>query len=139
VLAVGRHAAKLGILAARGIRTCLLSDWRAPESEAADLVVEATGSAEGFARAMAAVRARGTLVLKSTLAEAPKLDLAPLVINEVTLLGSRCGPFAPALAALEAGEIEVRDLIWDRRELAQADEALRLAAEPGALKILIDC
>ncbi len=139
VLAVGRHPAKLDILASRGIRTRLLSDWRDPESEAADLVVEATGSAEGFARAMAAVRPRGTLVLKSTVAEASKLNLAPLVINEVTLLGSRCGPFAPALAALEAGEIEVRDLVWDRRELARAEEALHRAAEPGALKVLIDC
>jgi threonine dehydrogenase-like Zn-dependent dehydrogenase len=136
VLAVGRHRAKLAILARRGIATSLLADFR---PGGADLVVEATGSAEGFALAVAALRPRGTLVLKSTIAESPRLDLAPVVIHELTVVGSRCGPFPPALAALERGEIEVGALVADRVPLARADEALRRAAEPGVLKVVVEC
>ncbi len=139
VVAIGRHTEKLEILKARGIQTRLLSDWSRPENEAADLVVEATGSSEGLERAMAAVRPRGTLVLKSTVAEAAATNLAPLVINEVTLVGSRCGPFAPALAALESRSVEVGKLVCERLPLARAEEALRRAEAPGALKVLIDC
>jgi threonine dehydrogenase-like Zn-dependent dehydrogenase len=136
VLAVGKHPAKLAILARRGIETARLADFRAG---GADLVVEATGKAEGFALALAALRPRGTLVLKSTVAESPRLDLAPLVIHEVSVVGSRCGPFPPALAALERDAIEVRALVADRVPLARADEALRRAAQPGVLKVLVDC
>ena len=75
-------------------RRCCSPDWRRTP---ADLVVEATGRAAGFAAAVAATRPRGTLVLKSTVAEAAPLNLAPLVINEITVVGSRCGRFAPAL------------------------------------------
>jgi threonine dehydrogenase-like Zn-dependent dehydrogenase len=101
-------------------------------------VVEATGSALGFARAVAAVTPRGTLVLKSTHAERPSVDLAPLVIHELNLIGSRCGPFPPALRALETDAVEVRSLIHARLPLARAEEALRKAAEPGVLKVLIE-
>jgi threonine dehydrogenase-like Zn-dependent dehydrogenase len=136
VVAVGRHPAKLALLARRGIETAL-ADAYGPAG--ADLVVEATGSAEGFRRAVAAVRPRGTLVLKSTVAEHPTLDLAPLVIHEITLVGSRCGPFAPALAALAARRVDVHSLVSDRLPLARADAALRRAADPGVLKVLVDC
>jgi threonine dehydrogenase-like Zn-dependent dehydrogenase len=136
VLGLGRHPEKLAILARRGIETGL-ADASAETGFA--LVVEATGSAGGVRRAIAAVRPRGTLVLKSTLAEHPQLDLAPLVIHEVTLVGSRCGPFAPALAALASGAVDVRSLVSDRLPLARADAALRRAAEPGVLKVLLDC
>ena len=135
VLAVGRHSEKLGILAKRDIETCLVSDWR---GELASLVVEATGSAEGFERAVAATRPRGTLVLKSTVAESPGLNLAPLVIDEISVVGSRCGPFPPALRALETGVVDVRSLVSERVPLARADEALQRAAEPGVLKVLIE-
>ena len=135
VLAVGRHPEKLAILARRGIETVLADDWNpAPTS----LVVEATGSAEGFARALAATRPRGTLVLKSTLADRTHVDLAPLVIDEIRVVGSRCGPFPPALRALETGSIDVRPLISDRMPLADAERALRRAGDPGTLKILLD-
>jgi threonine dehydrogenase-like Zn-dependent dehydrogenase len=136
VLAVGKHAAKLAILARRGIETSLLQDFR---PGGADLVVEATGSADGFALAVAALRPRGTLVLKSTIAESQRLDLAPVVIHELCVVGSRCGPFPPALAALEGDAIEVGALVADRVPLARADEALRRAAEPGVLKVLVEC
>jgi threonine dehydrogenase-like Zn-dependent dehydrogenase len=135
VLAVGRHARKLAILAARGIETVLEADWTpAPTA----LVVEATGRPEGFAKAVAATRPRGTLVLKSTLAERSPVALAPLVIHEITVVGSRCGPFPPALRALEAGDLEVAELVSDRFPLERADEALRRAAEPGVIKVLIE-
>jgi threonine dehydrogenase-like Zn-dependent dehydrogenase len=67
------------------------------------------------------------------------VDLAPLVIHEIAVVGSRCGPFAPALAALAAGAVDVRPLVSARVPLARANEALRLAAEPGARKVLIEC
>jgi threonine dehydrogenase-like Zn-dependent dehydrogenase len=135
VVAVGRHPAKLAVLARRGIETRLASD---PPPAPAAMVVEATGSGEGFARAMALLRPRGTLVLKSTHAEKPALDLAPLVIHELHVVGSRCGPFPPALRALETGAVDVASLIHARMPLARADEALREAAAPGVLKVLIE-
>jgi threonine dehydrogenase-like Zn-dependent dehydrogenase len=135
VLAVGRHPEKLAVLRRRGINTSLASD--APLGPA-PLVVEATGSPDGFARAVAAVKPRGTLVLKSTCAEQPTVDLAPLVIHELHVIGSRCGPFPPALRALETGAVDVRSLIHARFPLARGDQALRMAAQPGVLKVLIE-
>lgn len=135
VLAVGKHERKLAILRARGIETVALDRWRAAP---ADLVVEATGTVHGFARALAAVRPRGTLVLKSTAAAGASLNLAPLVVNEVTVVGSRCGRFPPALRALAEGGIDVRSLIASRFPLERAGDALRVAAEPGVLKVLIE-
>jgi threonine dehydrogenase-like Zn-dependent dehydrogenase len=134
VLAVGKHASKLAWLRARGIDTATLAEWKGP---AADLVVEASGSAAGFAAAVAATKARGTLVLKSTVAQPTPVDLTALVINEVTIIGSRCGSFRPALRALASGAIDVRPLVSARRPLKQAVEALALAAEPGTLKVLL--
>lgn len=138
VTTIGKHPDKLALLAERGIATRLLSDWeRQPEQ--GDIVVEATGSPAGFARAVDATRPRGFLVLKSTVAEAPAIDLSPLVINEIQLVGSRCGPFGPALDALANGSVEVEQMVAGRYPLDQAEAALRKAAEPGVLKVLIDC
>ena len=132
---VGKHPSHLALVASRGIATALLAEWdRAP----AELVVEATGRAEGIALALAATRPRGTLMLKSTLAERVSLDLAPIVVHELTLVGSRCGPFEPALAALASGGVEVRSLIAARLPLARGVEALELAARPGTLKVLLE-
>jgi threonine dehydrogenase-like Zn-dependent dehydrogenase len=134
VLAVGHHRDKLGLLARRGIDTALASEWTpAP----CGLVVEATGSARGFAAAVAATRPRGTLVLKSTLSEHPTVDLAPLVIHEIRVVGSRCGPFAPALRALADASVDVDPLVEVEIPLARATDALDRAARPGALKVLI--
>ena len=135
VLAVGKHPEKLAILEKREIATVLASDWN---GEPASLVVEATGTAEGFERAVAATRPRGTLVLKSTVSERPSVDLSPLVIDEIQLVGSRCGPFPPALRALETGSVDVRSLISQRVALDDAVEGLRKATQPDALKILIE-
>lgn len=136
VTLLGHHPAKLALLARRGVETALAGAWSGP---AAPLVVEATGSAEGFRRAVAATLPRGTLVLKSTIAAHEPLDLAPVVIHEISVIGSRCGPFPPALRALETGRVAVGPLVSHRVPLARADEALHRAAERGALKILVDC
>ncbi|MCH2169295.1 alcohol dehydrogenase catalytic domain-containing protein [Myxococcota bacterium] len=135
VLAVGRHPEKLAILSGRGLETRLASDW---SPEPTSLVVEATGSAEGFELAVQATRPRGTLVLKSTVAGHAEVDLAPLVIHEIQVVGSRCGPFAPALEALARNHVDVQPLIFDRVGLKQADQGLSLATQPGALKVLIE-
>jgi threonine dehydrogenase-like Zn-dependent dehydrogenase len=135
VLAVGKHPEKLAILARRGIATSTLDAWKRDQ---ADLVVEATGSARGLALAVEATRPRGTLILKSTVAGATEMHMAPLVINEITVIGSRCGSFAPAIRGLASGAVDVTPLISARLPLARADEALRLAAQPGVLKVLIE-
>jgi len=135
VLAVGRHEAKLDILRRVGIRAVTAADWDRTPTE---LVVEATGTMAGFQAALGATQPRGTLVLKSTVADRAAINLAPLVINEINLIGSRCGPFPRALRVLEAGEVAVEPLIAARRPLAEAEEALRLAARPGMLKVLIE-
>jgi threonine dehydrogenase-like Zn-dependent dehydrogenase len=134
VLAVGRHDDKLAVLRRRGIATVHAGEW---DRAAADVVVEATGSAAGFALAVAATRPRGTLVLKSTVAHGVALNLAPVVINEITVVGSRCGPFGPALDALARGTVDVQSLISARYPLRDGVEALRQAAQPGTLKVLI--
>ncbi len=134
VLAVGHHPERLALLARRGVATVLAADWTPIPFP---LVVEATGSATGFALAVAATRPRGTLVLKSTYADNPRVDLAPIVINEIQVLGSRCGPFSPAIDALAASRIDVEGLITDRVPLAQGPAALEAAAS-GASKILIE-
>ena len=135
VLAVGHHPEKLAILGKRDIETKLASDWR---PEPTSLVVEATGTAEGFERAVAATKPRGTLVLKSTVGKRPKIDLAPLVINEIQVMGSRCGPFPPALRAIEMGTVDVASLVTDRVSIKDAADGLRRARERGVLKVLIE-
>lgn len=134
VLAVGKHEDKLAILSRRGVRTALLADW---DRAQADLVVEATGTAAGLELAISATRPRGTLVLKSTVAERSSLHLAPIVIHEISVVGSRCGSFPPALRALEARSVDTASLVSATYPLSRADEALRRAAEPGARKVLV--
>jgi threonine dehydrogenase-like Zn-dependent dehydrogenase len=103
-----------------------------------ELVVEATGDPGILQRALALTAPRGTLVLKTTCERAAALDLAPLVVDEITLLGSRCGPFEPALAALAAGRIVVEPWIHARFSLAEGVRAFAHAARPGTLKVLLD-
>jgi len=139
VLAVGHHADHLALLSSRGIETREASEFRPADEPRADLVVEATGSAAALAGALAATRPRGRLVLKTTVAEHLPIDLAPVVIDEIQIVGSRCGPFAPAIEALESGAIDVAGLIEEKFPLSRAEEALERAARRGSRKILIDC
>ncbi len=134
LLAVGRHPDKLAILQQRGIRTQLADEALEP---GADVVVEATGSAAGFAAARALVRPRGTLVLKSTFHGDVSLDLSRLVVDEIKLIGSRCGPFPAALRLLTQRLVAVEPLIHAIYPLAEGLAAFERAAAPGVLKVLL--
>lgn len=131
---VGRHAAKLALLEERGIATGGADAIRAGE---ADIAVECTGNREGFDVARSAVRPRGTIVLKSTYAGRASLDIARIVVDEITLVGSRCGPFAPALRLLAERRVDVAPLVHARFPLADAVAAFAEAARPGVLKVLV--
>jgi 2-desacetyl-2-hydroxyethyl bacteriochlorophyllide A dehydrogenase len=132
---VARHQRQIDMLHARGIGTLAEADVT-PRSW--DVVVEATGSPSGLDLARAALRPRGTLVLKSTYAGEVTLDLSPFVVDEITIVGSRCGPFAPALAMLERGDVDPTPLIESRFPLAEGVEAMQAAAQRGAMKVLLD-
>lgn len=136
VLVVGKHSNKLALLGARGIATALVTDALDPRS--ADIVVDCTGSPTGLPTALRLVRPRGTIVLKTTVAGEQTLAWAPFVIDEVTLIGSRCGPFDQALAALADGTVDVAPLLSDRFDLSRGVEAFARATAPGVLKVLLD-
>jgi 2-desacetyl-2-hydroxyethyl bacteriochlorophyllide A dehydrogenase len=131
---VARHEHQRELLDARGIATIAESEI---EHRRFDVVVEATGSPSGLDVARAALRPRGTLVLKSTYRGDVTLDLAPFVVDEITIVGSRCGPFAPALRLLDRGQVDPTPLIGDTFALADAVEAVQAAMQPGALKMLL--
>ena len=135
VTLVGKHAANLALVAPQGVEGVLLADWQ-PEP-GADCVVEATGASGGLALAVAAVRPRGTLVLKSTVAEPHCLAFAPVVINEISVVGSRCGLFPPALSALAHRSVAVTPLIDATYPLAGGVDAVAHAARPGVRKVLL--
>jgi threonine dehydrogenase-like Zn-dependent dehydrogenase len=135
VTLVGKHPENLALVADRGVLTVLLDAW-APAGTAG-CVVDATGSTTGLALAMAALRPRGTLVLKSTVADRHDLSLAPLVINEITVVGSRCGLFPPAVAALADNAVAVTPLIYSTYALSDGVDAIAHAAQPGVRKVLL--
>jgi threonine dehydrogenase-like Zn-dependent dehydrogenase len=131
----GRHDAKLDLLRRRGISTV------APDAipaAAFDVAVECTGNHEGFGMAQRALRPRGTLVMKSTYADKLTLDASAVVVNELTLVGSRCGPFPRALALLAEGSVDVLPLVTARYPLDRALEAFDHAQQPGVLKVLFE-
>jgi len=136
VVVVGKHPEKLALLTSMGIATALTSDPL--DDRAADVVVDCTGSETGLPAALRLVRPRGTIVLKTTVAGQQTLAWAPFVIDEVTLMGSRCGPFDWALEALERGHVRVQPLVSDRFDLSQGLEALARAQTKGVLKVLLD-
>jgi alcohol dehydrogenase len=140
VTLVGRHTDKLTLAEWGGIRTRVArapDEGGDPVARDADLVVEATGTAEGLTRAIALCRPRGTIVLKSTVATPQPVDLAPLVIDEIKVVGSRCGRFHAGLAGAVQHRFPVERLITARYPLEQGREAFARAAEPGALKVLL--
>jgi threonine dehydrogenase-like Zn-dependent dehydrogenase len=131
---LGRRPEPLALPRSLGLEAALLAE--AP-ADAYDLVVEATGNQEGLAGALGLVRPRGTLVLKSTFAGAATVDLTPLVVKEVRVQGSRCGPLAPALRLLARREVQVLPLIEAEYPLGEALAALEHAARPGVRKVLL--
>jgi 2-desacetyl-2-hydroxyethyl bacteriochlorophyllide A dehydrogenase len=132
---VARHPEQKALLHARGIETIEPDEI---EPRRWDVAVEATGSTSGLDVAAAALRPRGTLVLKSTYRGEVTLALAPFVVDEITIIGSRCGPFQPALGYLEMGAVDPLPLIAARYPLADAVEAMRVAGEPGTMKVLLE-
>ena len=138
VIVIGKHPEKLALLQALGIETALLGDLQAGDGGGADLVVDCTGSETGLPTALRLVRPRGTIVLKTTVAGTQTLAWAPFVIDEVTLIGSRCGPFDRALEALERGEVSVKPLISERYDLSKGVEALDRARAKAVLKVLLN-
>jgi len=133
VTAIGRHPRKLALVAGPGVHVTT----EAPSPADFDVIVEATGSPKGLSQALALVRPRGTVVLKSTVHGTVELPTAALVVDEVHLVGSRCGPFDVALAAMADGRVDPRPLVEARYPLDRAEEALAHAARPGALKVLL--
>ena len=131
---VARHAPQQALLESRKIR---LIPEEAVLPRRWDVVVEATGSSSGFEMARRAVRPRGTLVLKSTYRGEMTVNWSPFVVDEITIVGSRCGPFAPALRLLENGQVAPSILIAGQYPLAHALEAMAAAQQPGMLKVLL--
>jgi len=135
VRVIGKHADKLALCEKWSIRSRSIADIIPRHDQ--DVVVDCTGSAAGFETAMAMVRPRGTIVLKSTVAQGKPLNLAPLVIDEINVIGSRCGPFRQAIAALAAKEIDILSLIHRRMKLEQGVEAMAVAGRKGVLKVIL--
>ena len=133
--ALGRHAGKLDVLARRGIRVATSPD---DVDRGADVVVEATGTPCGFATARALVRSRGTIVLKSTYHGELTVNLTMVVVDEVSLIGSRCGPFEPAIRLLEQRLVDVESLIHARYSLDDGLAAFERAATKGTLKVMLE-
>jgi len=131
---VARHAHQQNLLEARAISVITeeeIQPWRW------DVVVEATGSPAGFSLARQAVRPRGTLVLKSTYKSELNVNFSAIVVDEINIIGSRCGPFEPALRLMESRQVDPAVLIADEFKLEDALKAFEHAAEPGVLKVLV--
>jgi len=131
----GRHKGKLAIAARAGVTAETRGD-RLPVAEY-DWVVDATGSAEGLRAAAAMTRPRGTVILKSTVHGAVGIDTAPIIVNEITLVGSRCGRFEAALPWIENEAIRLEEMVSERYPLADAARAFARAGERGVLKVLL--
>jgi threonine dehydrogenase-like Zn-dependent dehydrogenase len=136
VLVVGKHKNKLQILRDLNIETGLLNE--VTPARQFDVVVDCSGSASGLPTALHFVKPWGTIILKTTVAGEQTMAFAPIVIDEIRVIGSRCGPFSDAIAGLEAGRVQVEPLISGRFPLDKGVEAIHHTAENPVLKILID-
>lgn len=134
----GHHKSKLKIVERAGAVTSVARNVRKLPVAEFDFVVDATGSARGLEAAVRMARPRGTVIMKSTIHDRVAIDAAPVIVNEITLIGSRCGRFEPALRLLASGKVRVEDMITDRLRLHQAPQAFARAAERGVLKVLLD-
>jgi threonine dehydrogenase-like Zn-dependent dehydrogenase len=135
LLAIGRHKEKLVNLEVRGIKVGFVNDVK---ERSFDIAVECTGNDTGFDIARSALRSRGTLILKSTYAGKLSLDASALVVDEITLIGSRCGAFAPALKLLAEEKIDVKPLINASFPLSEGLAAFELAQTRGVMKVLLE-
>src|SRR6202795_1390647 len=140
VVLFGKHASKLALArragaAAKKVRGDASDLARAKENYR--LVVEATGSPTGLALAQQMTEPRGTLLLKSTFHGAARVETWPIVVKEITVVGSRCGPFAKAIALLRSGEVDPTPLITRTFPLTEAQKAIGFAQQPGVMKVLL--
>lgn len=136
LIAVGKHNDKLKIVSEKGITTTILDKLFVENIY--DVVVEATGSPAGLELAMNLVRPRGNIILKTTTAQSIKFNVSKIVIDEINIIGSRCGPFKPAIQALADKKINVKSLISSIYKSGNALEAFEMARQNGVLKILLD-
>ena len=139
VTIIGKHSSKMSIAERSGAEGILLGRVSASMSRHFDVVVEASGSESGFSTAIELVRPRGKIVLKSTFHGTPVWAASRVVVNEITIIGSRCGRMTPAIDLLKSGAVNVEDLIEDEMPLSNGVKAMTRAARNGALKILVNC
>jgi threonine dehydrogenase-like Zn-dependent dehydrogenase len=137
VVMIGKHENKLRLARQAGITTLAVRDTEARRADRFALVVEATGSPSGLALAQQITEPRGTLVLKSTFHGAARVETWPLVVKEITVVGSRCGPFRRALRLLRSGRVDPRPLVSRVFPLWEAPAAMRYAQQPGVMKVLL--
>src|SRR5258706_6027937 len=137
VTIIGKYPSKIAIAKKSGVEAILLEHLMASMSGRFDVVVEASGSESGFAISLDMVRPRGKIVLKSTFHGTPTWASSRVVVDEVTIVGSRCGRFTPALDLLKRGSVNVEDLIDNEIPLSKAIAAMERAAEKGVLKVLL--
>jgi threonine dehydrogenase-like Zn-dependent dehydrogenase len=136
VFLIGKHQEKLQIAAKRNVAAVLLSD-AAKLTRSFEVAVEASGSESGFATALDLLKPRGKLVLKSTFQGEPRWQAARVVVDEITIIGSRCGRFAPALELLRDRKIDVESMISGEMSLSEGVKAMEKAAQKGILKVLL--
>lgn len=133
----GKHPEKMKIVSDRGMNTLLSGDAQSFD-RFFDVVIEATGNQAGLGMALNIVKPQGTVVLKSTYASKATVDLSKVVVNEINLVGSRCGPFEPALQLLEKNLIDINPLISQILPFERALEAFELAITKGMLKVILE-
>jgi threonine dehydrogenase-like Zn-dependent dehydrogenase len=137
LILLGKHASKLKLAADAGIKVTEVDRQKIDPAHRFDYVVEASGSASGLDLALNLIRPRGAIVLKSTFHGAVQIDTSRVVVDEITIVGSRCGRFENALKLLEAGRVDVEPLIAGEFELADGIDAMTEAQRPGVLKVLL--
>ncbi len=131
----GKHENKLKKLEKLNVNTTnVISE---DDEKSFDLVIEATGRESGFLDSLRLVKPRGTVILKSTIASKNNLDLSPAVVHEVTFIGSRCGPFKPAIDALVSGVVDVDDLVEQIYPLDDYNQAFERASKSNTLKVML--
>lgn len=138
VTLVGKHQNKLDIAKEQNVKTMLLENLKQEDNKSFDVVVEATGRVSGFETSLSLVKPRGVLVLKSTIATGKELNLAPIVIDEITVLGSRCGQFAPALRLMEKNVIDFSKLVSAKLSFDDAVLGFEKNKEKNTIKILLE-
>lgn len=136
VFLIGKHKGKLRLVENKNIETILVEDAKKLD-KSFDVAVEASGSESGFEAALDSLKPRGKLVLKSTFHGAAKWSAWRVVVDEITIVGSRCGRFAPALELLKNRRIEVENLVSEQFNLSRGVEAMTRAGQKGVLKVIL--